>query len=87
MDWSHIYPYWLIGEINGIPKGTIMVNPGSPIGRMEFLCLDQTLSQQEKAILCRELSYAGIASCQQMGSQAVVSNIDTSDHAWREIAT
>jgi hypothetical protein len=86
LDWSRVHPYWLLGEVNGTPKATLMVNPGVPIGRMEFLCLSPHVSQQEKAILCRDLSYAGLESCRQMGAQVVMSNIDTGDGAWRQIA-
>lgn len=86
LDWSHVYPYWLIGEVDGHPKGTIMVHPGTPFGRMEFLTLDQTLPLKTKARLCRDLSYAGIASCKQMGAQAVISNIDSGDRSWSRIA-
>lgn len=86
LDWSQVYPYWLIGEVDGQPKGTIMVHPGVPFGRMEYLALSPSLSTKDKARLCRDLSYAGIASCKQMGSQAVVSNIDSGDASWRHIA-
>lgn len=86
VDWSQVYPYWLVGEVNGTVKGCVMVNPGQPFGRVEFLAVEGTLPHHEKAILCRDLCYAGVASCQQMGSQAVMSNIDTGDGAWRQIA-
>lgn len=86
LDWSQVYPYWLLGELDGEPRGCVMVNPGQPFGRVEFLAVDPTLPHASKAILCRDLCYAGVASCQQMGSQAVLSNIDTGDAAWRQIA-
>lgn len=86
LDWSTVYPYWLIGEVEAQPRGCVMVNPGQPFGRVEFLAVDPQLPQASKAILCRDLCYAGVASCQQMGSQAVLSNIDTGDGTWRQIA-
>jgi len=86
IDWNKVYPYWLIGEADGDAVGTVMVNPGTPFGRVEFLSVAPDLDHAEKAVLCRDLCYAGVASCQQMGSQAVMSNIDTGDGAWRQIA-
>lgn len=86
LDWSRAYPYWLIGEIDGDAVGCVMVSPGTPFGRVEFLSVSPDLGHAEKAVLCRDLCYAGVASCQQMGSQAVISNIDTGDGAWRQIA-
>ena len=85
-DWSDVYPYWLIGDVDNTPKGVMMVNPGKSFGRMEFLAVDPTLPQSTKAILCRDLSYAGIATCQRLGSQSVLSNIDSSDKQWKAIA-
>lgn len=86
LDWTHAYPYWLIGEIDGEPKGTIMVNPGVPIARMEYLTIHPSLSFRQKAILCKCLAYAGLAACQNIGAQAVLSSIDTTDTSWKTIA-
>ena len=86
LDWSQVYPYWLIGEVRGVPRGTVMAAPGVPFGRMECLCVDPTLPHRQKALLVRQLSYAGIASCQQMGSQAVFSTINRLDEGWNHIA-
>lgn len=87
LDWEQATPYWLIGEVDGEPKGTIMVNPGVPFGRMEYLSIAPDVTFRHKARLCRDLSYTGIATCQRMGSQAVVSNIDSGDALWKQIAT
>ena len=87
LDWTQVYPYWLIGEVEGVPRGTIMAVPGIPFGRVEFLCVDATLSHRQKAVLARDLGYAAIASCQLMGSQAVLSTINAPGTGWDRIAT
>lgn len=86
VDWSHAHLNWLIGEVNGEPKGVIMVNPGVPFGRSEFLTVDPSLPHATKARLCRDLGFAGVESCRHLGSQAVFSNIDQSDASWKAIA-
>jgi hypothetical protein len=53
---------------------------------VEFLCIDATLSHRQKAILARDLGYAAIASCQLMGSQAILSTINAPDTHWSRIA-
>lgn len=86
LDWSQVYPYWLIGEVNGIPQGTIMVCPGRPFGRMDYLAIAPGVPLRHRAQLCRDLSYAGIATCSRLGAQVVVSNIDMTDQVWKRIA-
>ena len=86
LDWTHAYPYWLIGDVDGEPKGTIMVHPGVPFGRMEYLVTTPSLSFRHKALLCKRLAYAGLAACQNVGSQAVISTIDSTDSSWKSIA-
>jgi hypothetical protein len=85
INWSQVYPYWLVGEVDGIPHGTVMASPGQPFGRVEFLCIDPTLPKRHKAILARDLAYAAIASCQLMGSQAVLSTINAPETQWSVI--
>lgn len=86
LDWSQVYPYWLIGELDGIAHGTIMVSPGKPFGRVECLCVNPALPKKHKALLSRDLGYAGIACCRAQGSQAVWSNFDQADMQWAQIA-
>lgn len=86
LDWSQVYPYWLLGEINGVPHGAIMVCPGRPFGRMDYLAIAPGVSLRHRAQLCRDLSYAGIATCSRLGAQVVVSNIDMTDQVWKRIA-
>lgn len=86
MDWSDVFPYWIIGEVNGEARGVIMAGPGKPFGRLEYLCLDPSLPKKQKAVLARDLSYAGVASLKAMGSQASLSHIDHTDEAWERIA-
>lgn len=86
LDWSQTYPYWLIGEIDGVPQGCVFVSPGRPFGRVECLHVDLRLPKKPRAVLLRNLGYAGIACCRQQGAQAVWSNFEATDTSWQEIA-
>lgn len=87
LDWSEVYPFWLIGEIDGSPSGVVMAMPGKPFGRVDFLYLLPTLSHAEKACLARDLCYAAHDACRTFGSSAMISMIATQDTSWRQIAT
>jgi len=82
LDWSSVYPYWLIGEVDGEPKGCVMASPGLPFGRIEMLCVDQALPKKQKAILVRDLGYAAVASCKAMGCKAVLATVGYGDESW-----
>ena len=86
LDWSEVAPYWLIGEVEGVVRGVIMVSPGKPFGRAEYLCLDPSLPHRQKALLAKQLSYAAVARCMTWGSQCVNSEIAVHDGAWSRIA-
>lgn len=86
VDWSDAYPYWLIGEVDGTPEGCVMASPGRPFGRVECLCANPALPVKTRAILLRNLGFAGVACCRQQGSQAVWSNFESTDTSWQGIA-
>lgn len=86
LDWSEVYPFWLIGELNGVPSGIIMAMPGKPFGRVDFLYTLPTLSNRDKATLSRDLCYAAHDACRTFGSSAMVSVIADTDPTWHEIA-
>ncbi len=86
LDWSQAYPYWLIGEWDGVVAGVVMVNPGVPFGRVDLLTVNPALPHAQRAIVCHDLAYAGAAACQQHGSQAILSFVDTQETSWRAIA-
>lgn len=86
LDWSSVYPYWLLGLYAGVPVGTIMVSPGKPFGRTDFLYVTRALPKRVRALLLRDLSYAGVEACRRAGSTGVLSTIADDDSAWLRIA-
>ena len=85
VSWDDVYPYWLLGEYDGIARGTIMAVPGKPFGRVEFLATDSSLSHRQRAILIRDLCYAAAEACKQGGSQLVLSTISYTNEHWERL--
>lgn len=86
LDWSTCTPFWLIGEVDGEPRGVIMVQVGKPFATMDFLFVDPTLTTRQRAVLSRDLCYAGWSTCKQYGAQAVYSFVTYTDESWEQIA-
>jgi len=36
LDWSHVYPFWLVADLRGEIVGVIQVLPGKPLGHIGF---------------------------------------------------
>ena len=86
IDWSDIFPFWLVGEVDGTPSGIIMASPGKPFGRVDFLYTLPTLTMRQRAILSRDLGFAGAESCRLLGSSAVLSTISAQEQSWKRVA-
>ncbi len=69
LDWSKVYPYWLVAEHDGVIVGTIQVCPALPIGRIEMLSTRDDLSHQLRALTVRQLLLAATLTLRQMGAQ------------------
>lgn len=71
VDFSDLYPYWLVAE-NGVGVvGCLQVLVGKPIGRMELMAADYHLSQRDRAKVLKLLVETGEETLRQGGSQLV----------------
>ena len=86
IDWSDIFPFWLVGEVDGTPSGIIMASPGKPFGRVDFLYTLPGLTKRQKAILSRDLGFAGAESCRRLGASAILSTISANEPSWKRVA-
>ena len=75
LDWSDVYPYWLVYEKDGDIVGCLNVSLSKPIGRLDFLGLDDSLNSHARGKVVRELVFQGIATLKADGSQACLSVI------------
>lgn len=71
IDWSVVYPYWLVAEQNGDVVGCIQVCIGVPIGRLEMLSVRADLSHMLRAAIVKSLLLAGAATLKKAGAQMV----------------
>ena len=77
-------PYWLL-YCNPEPVGCINVNPGMPVGRLEWLTVQQGLPKRVHACAIRDLCYAGMAVLKQGGSQMVAGYVADHDTSWKRV--
>lgn len=77
-------PYWLL-YCDPNPVGCINVNPGMPVGRLEWLTVIKDLPKRKYACAIRDLCYAGIAVLKQGGSQLVSGYVADHDTKWKRV--
>ena len=68
LDWSIVYPYWIVAEHEAIMTGAIQVCPSLPVGRLEMLCTPRELSHRMRAQTVKSLLLAGLEALRQHGS-------------------
>ena len=85
IDWTEVEPYWLVAE-NGVGiVGCLQVLPGKPIGRLEFLVVDDSLRHRERATIARDLGIQGYATLRLAGSQAASNMVPFNNKGFKRI--
>lgn len=77
-------PYWLV-YCDPDPVGCINVNPGMPVGRLEWLTVRKDIPKRTYACAIRDLCYAGMAVLKQGGSQLVAGYVNDTDTSWKRV--
>lgn len=77
-------PYWLL-YCDPDPVGCIAVNPGMPVGRLEWLVVKKGLSRRQHALAIRTLCYAGMLVLKQQGSQLVAGYVADHMKGWKQV--
>ena len=68
IDWSHVYPYWLVAEYEGEVVGCIQVRISIPIGGLEMLSIKQDLNHTLKSLIVKSLLLGGSSTLKQAGA-------------------
>lgn len=77
LDWSQdLSPYWLVAEQGNHMVGCVQLRYSKPIGMIELLCLDPTLTAYQRAKVFKHLVEAALLAIHQSGAQAVTFGID-----------
>lgn len=77
-------PYWLL-YCDPDPVGCINVNPGTPVGRLEWLTVRNDIPKRQYACAIRDLCYAGMMILKQGGSQQVAGYVSDQDASWKRV--
>ncbi len=73
LDWTDIYPYWLVAEKGGKVVGCLNVALSKPVGRLDLLAIDESLSPHARGKAVRGLLVQGGATLKAHGAQMVFS--------------
>jgi hypothetical protein len=77
-------PYWLL-YCDPHPVGCINVNPGMPVGRLEWLTVLKELPRRQYACVIRDLCYAGMRILKDQGSQKVAGYVNDQGNGWKRV--
>ena len=65
VDWSDVFPYWLIATINDEVIGCAQVVPAKPYGYIEFLCVKPDAKSSVRIVAAKKLF---VGACQQLAA-------------------
>ncbi len=85
LDWTDIYPYWLVAEKGGIIVGCLNVALSKPVARLDLLAIDPALSSHARGKTVRGLIMQGIATCKANGAGAILSVVPFELRAYKRI--
>jgi hypothetical protein len=85
LDWSDIEPYWLVAWQHGEIVGAVEVLPGKPVGRVEYLSVDQTLSKIQAARILQKLLIQAMATLKVSACQAMMGIVPFSNKGLKRI--
>ncbi len=85
IDWSSVYPHWLVAEHKGELVGAIQVILSKPVGWLEILSVDPDLPHRKKALAVKELTNYGMLSLKAFGSQLVMGVIPNELESYQRV--
>ena len=84
IGWGNIYPHWLVAEIGGEIVGCMEVLLGRPVGRLEYLTLDEGLKNRARVLVLRSLIIQGMVTLREYGAQLVSSMVPFEHKDWKK---
>ena len=77
-------PYWLL-YCDPDPVACLMVNPGTPVGRLEWLTIHKEATRKQTAKAVKGLCYAGGHVLREQGSQVAAWYLTDEQESWKRI--
>lgn len=71
VDWSEVYPHWLVAKLNGEIVGCLQVLAGKPIGRAEMLGTSTKFKDIKRAQIAWRLIVSALALLKASGAQYI----------------
>lgn len=84
LDWTDIYPYWLIAEFDEAPIGMIQVCPSKPIGRLEMLYVKPDTPFGARKVATAMLMVSGVEVLKGYGAQYVSGVVSFKNKRFKE---
>ena len=85
IDWSRVFPNWIVAEVGQKIVGAIQISLGVPIARMENLSLDKELTGSLKAKVVKALMLQGLATLRKSGAQIITGMVPFSCKKYRKV--
>lgn len=85
LDWTLIEPYWLVADAGEEIVGCLQVLPGRPVGRLELLAADDSLTHRERTIVIKALIEQGMATLKLAGVQLATGMIPFEHKAYKRL--
>lgn len=86
LDWTHIFPDWIVAEVEDKVVAALQVLPGKPVGRMEILSVEPTLTPATRAHIVKRITDWGIAFLVSQGCQGAMGVIPEEWESYKKVA-
>ena len=83
IDWSDIYPYWVVAEQDDLIVGAMQVSPGKPVGRMEMMCIELELGHRTRGEIVKKLIEHGEQVLKAHGCRVNASMVAFADKGFK----
>lgn len=85
IDWSRVFPHWLIATVDDDVIGCLQVMPAKPFGHLEFLFTRKSAGYKYRAIALRKLGEQGVLTLKVAGCSYVMGYVEPGDAALVDI--
>lgn len=85
LDWSRVYPYWLVAFHGAELVGAVHFVAGLPVGRLEMLVTKEGLDTHAKSSAMRALLLHGFRGHYENGASAVVASVPFTDKKQKRV--
>lgn len=86
LDFSKVFPYWLLAEISGVPVGAINVRHSLPLWSVEMLSIDSSLSKRHRGAVVIMLINSANALAKGSGADGITGVIPDDMPGYKRVA-